>query len=164
MGGRHPVRDRTRTRTGAGTRHRTGARTRSAARRGLDAERLSDRGLRAERVLFEDAGDENNAVEESAVDEPAEPAFDFVGINESGVEQSRIEEPSVEESTAAQTVEHVLMLSTAAGYRILIGDGAQPTPSIEVDGIVFEVSGRMSSPFPGDTRTAYFATRTTSAV
>jgi outer membrane biosynthesis protein TonB len=92
---------------------------------------------------------EDTAVEDSVAEEPAEPAFDFGRVDETG---------------ADQTVEHVLMLSTSAGYRIVIGDGAQPTPTIEVDGVVFQVAGRMGSPFPGDTRTAYFASRSDSAV
>ena len=70
------------------------------------------------------------------------------------VEDSAEQEPArADETSTDQTVEHVLMLSTAAGYRIVIGDGAQPTPTVEVDGVVYQVSGRMASPFPGDTRT-----------
>jgi hypothetical protein len=60
--------------------------------------------------------------------------------------------------------EHVLMLSTTAGYRILIGAGAEPASSVDVDGVVFQVAGRMSSPFPGDSRTAYFATAASAAL
>ena len=106
-----------------------------------------------------------------------DPAPEHEGPADSA-DDSAVEEPSpelaaddnpehnstrVEETSTHQTVEHVLMLSTAAGYRIVIGNGAEPTPTVEVDGVVFQVSGRMSSPFPGDTRTAFFATRSDSA-
>ena len=101
------------------------------------------------------AGDDG-AGDDGAVEEPA-PA-----IAES--ENPERNSARVEETSTHQTVEHVLMLSTAAGYRIVIGSGAEPTPTVEVDGVVFQVSGRMSSPFPGDTRTAFFATRSESAV
>ena len=33
------------------------------------------------------------------------------------------------------------MLSTAAGYRIVTGDGAEPTPTVEVDGVVYRGRG-----------------------
>ena len=89
-------------------------------------------------------------------------------LENSPAEEKPVAEPNdlarVDETSTDQTVEHVLMLSTAAGYRIVIGDGVQPTPTVEVDGAVYEVSGRMSSPFPGDLRTAFFASRTDSPV
>ncbi|MGZ4410827.1 MAG: hypothetical protein ACXVY8_01710 [Gaiellaceae bacterium] len=100
---------------------------------------------------------------ESTPEEPARPAFGFDGAVETGDRETELVETGLVENAARQTVEHVLMLSTAAGYRIVIGDGARPAPAVEVDGVVFHVSGRMSSPFPGDTRTAFFATRSESA-
>ncbi len=100
----------------------------------------------------EPAGTEDRALEHSVVDDSA-------------VEDSAEQEPArADETSTDQTVQHVLMLATAAGYRIVIGDGVQPTPTVEVEGFVYEVSGRMASPFPGDTRTAFFATRSDSAV
>ena len=98
---------------------------------------------------------DNSAVEDSAVEEPSP---EIAGYDNAEHNSARVEETSTH-----QTVEHVLMLSTAAGYRIVIGNGAEPTPTVELDGVVFQVSGRMSSPFPGDTRTAFFATRSDSA-
>jgi hypothetical protein len=103
----------------------------------------------AENSAVEDTAVEDTAVEDTAVESPAEPAFAVAAVDQTSTDE---------------TVEHVLMLATVAGYRIVIGDGAQPTPTLEVDGVVFQVSGRMSSPFPGDTRTAFFATRSDSAV
>jgi hypothetical protein len=93
---------------------------------------------------------------ERAVDDSA--AEDTSGYDSSAEDTARVAETSTE-----QSVEHVVMLATAAGYRIVIADGAQPTPTVEVDGVIYDVSGRMSSPFPGDTRTAFFASRSDSA-
>ena len=106
-----------------------------------------------------------------------QPSFERPGFEQPRFDRQELDHVVVEtapEATFAPTseptpepvfepaAEHVLMLSTAAGYRILIGDGAEPGSSIDVDGVVFRVAGRMSSPFPGDTRTAFFATRSDS--
>jgi len=105
----------------------------------------------------EDAGAELAGTEDSAREDTA--------VEDTAVQNTAEQEPArADETSTDETVEHVLMLATAAGYRIVIGDGAQPTPTVEVDGFVYEVSGRMASPFPGDTRTAFFATRSDSAV
>jgi hypothetical protein len=69
------------------------------------------------------------------------------------VEPKPLDEPAPE----PVALEHVLMLSTAAGYRIVVAAGAEPGTSVELDGVRFEVTGRMASPFPGDTRAAYIA-------
>ena len=70
-----------------------------------------------------------------------------------------IEEPvadALPEQWPAAT-EHILMLSTTAGYRLVTGQGAEPEPNIEIDGIVYLVGQRVSSPFPGDERPAFVA-------
>jgi hypothetical protein len=116
---------------------------------GWEPERYVHEEAAVEPEVDGDNAPENSAVADTAVESPAESAFAVAAVDQTSTDE---------------TVEHVLMLATVAGYRIVIGDGAQPTPTLEVDGVVFQVSGRMSSPFPGDTRTAFFATRSDSAV
>jgi hypothetical protein len=144
------------------------------------AEHTPDRPLEetgsAERALenaaFEDTAPDDSAPYEAASEDTAfedtdfeDTVFEDTVFRDTVFEETTLEpdlghdEPVVERET-----EHVLMLSTAAGYRIVIGDGAEPSTTIEVDGIVFAVTGRMGSPFPGDTRTAWFATRTDSSL
>jgi hypothetical protein len=49
------------------------------------------------------------------------------------------------------------MLTTPAGYRLLIGDGTEPEAGFEIDGVVYDISHRIASPFPGDDRPAFVA-------
>ena len=50
------------------------------------------------------------------------------------------------------------MLSTAAGYRLVTGDGAEPEPSVEVDGVVYHVARPHELAVPRRRRPAYVAT------
>jgi hypothetical protein len=93
-------------------------------------------------------------VDETVVDEPVleEPAAEPEAEAEAEPEPEREPEPEPEAS-----LEHVLMLTTSAGYRLVTGDGAEPEPSVEIDGTTYLVGQRVRSPFPGDERPAYVA-------
>ena len=100
--------------------------------------------------------------------EPEEPELPPAASTEPFIAQPFIAQPSIAQPSIAQpaftqVTEHIVMVPTTAGYRIITGGGAEAEPTLEVDGIVFDIAGRMASPFPGDTRTAYFATRSEAA-
>jgi hypothetical protein len=104
-------------------------------------------------------------------DEYEEPSPAVEQAYETVADETVVEEP-VPEAPAAEAVpepeaeqepepeaplEHVLMLTTAAGYRLVTGDGADPESSVEIDGTTYLVGQRVRSPFPGDERPAYVA-------
>jgi hypothetical protein len=93
---------------------------------------------------------------EAPVYEPAyKPTPDVVSAEP--VAEEPVVEEALPEPEPEQAAEHVLLLSSATGYRLVTGDGAEPEPSVEIDGTVYLVGQRVRSPFPGDERPAYVA-------
>jgi hypothetical protein len=117
---------------------------------------------RAYEVAVEEAVVEEPVVEEPALEEPVveepepEPAYEEP-VSEEPIYEEPVTEGPPEPAVLESSAEHVLMLSTTAGYRLVTGEGAEPEAIVEIDGVVYLVGQRVGSPFPGDERPAYVA-------
>ena len=100
------------------------------------------------------------AVHEEAVHE--EPVYEPVyepapAVSTEPAAEEPVSDEALPEPEPEPAAEHVLLLSTATGYRLVTGEGAEPEPRVEIDGTVYLVGQRVRSPFPGDERPAYVA-------